>query len=253
MGSIGELIGMIVLMSVWLSLVAYTIYSAYRKAKFEKDLNRKRQFNLIGTAFVIIFFGDLMHTIGFSVKSQQSETTASILTLFGKTLSIYEASLFIDGLAFVIFYAMWEIFLVLRYNNGNYKAYDKIILGLVIASIVFYLFAPYYENSVVAYEVLIYSPHVLCFLIFGLMVVGKLIVQSFKNKEATDEIIKLEERSLYITAWAFVFSFIFFILTLALLPINSKFGMMMIPKTAVYMVALISLDVGLFKIVKKQK
>jgi len=52
-----------------------------------------------------------------------------------------------------------------------------------------------------------------------------------------------EEKFFYLTSWGFVFSFLFFILTLVLLPINSAFGMM-IPKTFAYAFALISLNKG---------
>ncbi len=63
------------------------------------------------------------------------------------------------------------------------------------------------------------------------------------NKRKSEE--EKDEKFLYLTSWGFVVFFLFFILTLVLIPIDSAFGMMMIPKTFAYAFALITLNKGL--------
>ena len=62
--------------------------------------------------------------------------------------------------------------------------------------------------------------------------------------QASDPIIQTQERALSITGIGFAFSFLFFILSLALIPLNERFAMFMIPKTFTYMVAFFYLIKG---------
>ena len=95
------------------------------------------------------------------------------------------------------------------------------------------------------YNIAIWSPHMILFVVFGILTVWKLIRCS-RNAltHATDPIIQTQERALSIAGIGFVFSFLFFILSLALIPLNQKFGMFMIPKTFAYMTAFFYLIKG---------
>lgn len=145
-------------------------------------------------------------------------------------------SLFIDGLAFIFYYTMWTFVLSSRYQEGKLFLYDKITLGIASFSMLTALMSPYISITGINYVIAAYSLHMLSFAIFGLMVVGKLIYKSNKARKI-DSQYKAEEKLLLITGWGFVASFLFFILTLALLPIDSMFGLFMIPKTLAYMVS----------------
>ncbi|MHA1414895.1 MAG: hypothetical protein ACTSRR_01400 [Candidatus Heimdallarchaeaceae archaeon] len=184
--------------------------------------------------------GDLLHTISSDINIANRENSGAV-GLLGGTFEIHTFTLFFDGLAFIIFYMMWYLFIIYRYQEGKLKKYDKIVLTLAILSIIFILASPYIDSNIIDYDVAWFSPHVILFTIFGIMVVGKLMYETNKRKSEEEK----DEKFLYLTSWGFVVFFLFFILTLVLIPIDSAFGMMMIPKTFAYAFALITLNKGL--------
>ncbi len=95
------------------------------------------------------------------------------------------------------------------------------------------------------YDIAIWAPHIIIFIISGLMTVGKLIRCSRNGRSQTTDLIQAtQERVLFIIGVSFVFSFLFFVLTLAFIPVNPLFGLFMIPKTFAYMTAFIYLIKG---------
>jgi len=234
-----ELLSVTIMMFLWLSLVAVTIVILFKKIN-HSEKNEKKPYVYLFFGFIIIFLGDLLHTIGSDINIANPENFGTV-GLLGGTFEIHTFTLFFDGLAFIIFYMMLHFFIVYRYQKGELKRYDKVVLTLSTLSIVFILASPYIESNIIDYEVAWFSPHIILFTIFGIMVVGKLMYETNKRKSGEEK----EEKFLYLTSWGFVVSFLFFILTLVLLPINSAFGMMMIPKTFAYTFALISLNKGL--------
>jgi len=240
----GKIIGITVLMFFWLSLVIITLILVYKKYRYVKKDSLKKQFSYLVAGFAIIFIGDLIHTIGLDISIALNDNTGSI-TIFGNTFAFQSFALFFDSFAFILFYVLWELFIVERYKDGKLAVLDKVILVIAVITLFSILFAPFYTMSEHNYTVLIYAIHNIGFILFGLLTVLNLLFNS--QKRLNNNINGREERSLNLAAWGFVVSFIFFVLTLALLPINSKFGMMMVPKTFAYAFSLISLNLGLFK------
>lgn len=238
-----EIIGIIVLMSLWLALVLTTATLLAKRRKL-LDGTAKKSYGFLFEAFVIIFIGDFLHTIGAVLNVAFENGKADQLNIFGGTAKIYSFTLFFDGLAFILFYLMWAFFVIYRYQEGKYTTYDKIVVIVGLLAIFFMLTSPYIEtNAVPYYEVAWYGPHMILFVLLGGMVVGKLMTESYKRKKTGEN--QSEEKYLFLTAWGFVFSFVFFILTIVLLPIDTSYGMFMIPKTFAYAFALICLIKGL--------
>jgi len=239
-----EIIGITFLMSLWLSLLIITIIFAYKKYSKTEEKNIKSQFLILLIAFTIIFFGDLVHTIGLDISISLNDPLGT-LTIFNGSFAFQKFALFFDNFAFIIFYTIWELFVIQRYKNNKLDWIDTIILILATIAIFSILFSPFYTLVNINYIVAIYAIHNIAFIIFGLLTVLNLLLNA-KNKMKSEPTRK-DEKSLYLVAWGFIISFLFFILTLALLPINNKFGMMMIPKTFAYAFSLISLDLGFLR------
>lgn len=231
-----------IMMFFWLVLVGYTAYKLFKRSR-ELEGNDKKSLNFLFEGFVIIFIGDLLHTIGFDISVINGDPAGTI-NFFGGIMQVRLFALFFDGLAFIVFYMMWAFFIVYRYQDGEFKTYDKIVVTLSLLAFFFMLSSPYIESSIIYYEVAWFGPHMILFVLFGGMTVYKLLMESNKRRKGEGEDAR-EEKHLFFTAWGFVFSFVFFILTIVLLPIDSSFGMFMIPKTFAYAFALGALIRGL--------
>jgi hypothetical protein len=229
------------LMLIWLVLVAVSGVLAFQKWKHLSGQARKQMLYLwLGPVF--IFIGDLLHTIAYTVTVYTASPTGSI-NILGTIFELQTFAYFYDGLIFMIYYSLWSLFIVARYQQGQFKRYDKVTLGLASLAMLCILpgavpnaFGIYTIN----YDISLWSPHMLLFVIFGLMTVGKLIRCSRSARaQTTDRVTALQERALNIIGVCFVFSFLFFVLTLALIPVKPIFGLFMIPKTFAYMTAFV--------------
>ncbi len=199
----------------------------------------------IGAA--IVCAGDMLHTIGGTISAYTGSTTGSV-NLAGTVFEVRTFTMFFDALVFILYYTLWALFIVARYQQGAFKPYDKIITGLALAAMVLILpgAAP---NALgiysLEYIIAIWSPHIILFIIFGSMTVYKLIRCSREAlARAADPPAQTQERALSRAGAGFAFSFLFFFLSLALIPVNRIFGMFMIPKTFAYMFAFYHLIKG---------
>jgi len=233
------IIFMWILMTLWLGLVAAAAVLAFKKWQNTSGFLKKQMFYVwLGAAFV--FTGDTLHTIGYTISAYIGNPTG-LMEVFGTPFECRTFSLFFDGLVFMVYYAFWIFFIVARYQQGQFNYFDKISSGLALGAIVL-LLPGTIPNALgiytLQYDIAIWAPHMILFIIFGVMTVGKLIrCSTHALQQASDDIIKTQERALRTIGISLLFSFLFFILTLALLPYNEMFGLFMIPKTVAYIVA----------------
>jgi hypothetical protein len=234
------------LMILWLGLVAASIILAFQKWQKTEDSLKKQMFYLWfgGT---LVFIGDSLHTIAFTVSTFTGDPTGPI-NVFGTTFEFRTFAMFFDALVFMFYYTLWALFIVVRYQQGQFASYDKISFGLAMAAIVLILPGAV-PNALgiytLNYNIAIWAPHMIFFVIFGVMTVFKLIRCSRHTLTHTsDTIIQTQERALSIAGIGFAFSFLFFVLFLALVPLSEKFGMFMILKTFAYMLAFFYLIKG---------
>jgi hypothetical protein len=149
--------------------------------------------------------------------------------------------MFFDALVFMVYYALWALFIVSRYQQGKPVSYDKVSLGLAVTAMVLILPGAV-PNALgvytLDYDIAIWAPHIILFIIFGVMTVLKLIRCSrHAFKEASDPVIQTQERALSIAGIGFAFSFLFFTIFLLLTTLSSEPGIFMILKTFAYMLA----------------
>jgi hypothetical protein len=234
------------LMTLWLSLVAVSAVLAFKKWQKTKD-SLKRQMFYLWLGATIVFIGDLLHTIAATISIYTNNPTGPINVL-GTNFEFRTFAMFFDGLVFMIYYALWALFIVTRYQQGQLESHDKISVGMAIAAMVLILPGAV-PNALgiytLEYNIAIWAPHIIFFIVFGVMTVWKLIRCSrHALTQTSDPIIQIQERALYITGIGFAFSFLFFILSLGLIPLNERFAMFMIPKTFAYMVAFFYLIKG---------
>ena len=233
------IVSMWILMTLWLVLVATAAVLAFKKWQKTYDFLKKQMFYIwLGGTFV--FTGDLLHTIGYTISAYNGSPTG-LLELFGRPFESRTFSLFFDGLVFMVYYLLWAFFIVARYQQGQFNNRDKTTVGLAIGAIILMLPGAVpnaFGIYTLKYDIAIWAPHIILFLIFGLMTVWKLTrCSTHALAQASDDLIKTQERALRTIGISLLFSFLFFILTLALLPFNEMFGLFMIPKTFAYMVA----------------
>jgi hypothetical protein len=234
------------LMLLWLSFVVVSGVLAFKKWQRTKGLVQKQMLYLwVGAT--IVFIGDFLHTISATISTYTNEATGPIHVL-GTIFEFRTFAMFFDALVFIVYYALWGLFIVTRYQQGTLKSYDKISISL--ATIAMLLILPGVVPNALGvytldYNIAIWAPHIFLFIIFGIMTVYKLIKCSgYAFTQTSDLVIQTQERALSKTGIGFAFSFLFFFLSLALLPINELFAMFMIPKTFAYMFAFFYLIKG---------
>jgi len=237
------------LMIPWLSLVAASGIMALKKWQTAKGSLKKQMFYFWFGALVV-FTGDFIHTISATITAYTGDPVGSINVL-GSIFEFRTFAMFFDGVVFMIYYGLWALFIVDRYQQGRFQVYDKISVTLAALSILL-LLPGAVPNALgiytLDYDIAIWSPHMVLFVVFGIMTVGKLIRNSRRfGGEASDGYVQIQERALFIMGISFVFSFLFFILSLGLRPINPKFAMFMIPKTFAYMTAFYYLIKGVIR------
>jgi len=240
------IISMWFMMSFWLGLVAVSAVLAFKRWQKTIDFWKKQMFYLwLGAVFV--FTGDTLHTIAFTVSAYTGNLTGPV-EIFGTLFEFRTFAMFFDSLVFMIYYALWALFIVARYQQSQFELFDKIRVGLAMGAMVLILpgaIPNAFGIYTLEYNIAIWTPHTILFIVFGVTTVWKLISCSRRAlTQKTDESIQTQERALFMIGISLLFSFFFFILTLALIPYNEKFGLFMIPKTIAYVVAFIYLIKG---------
>lgn len=235
------------LMIPWLSLVAIAAVLAFKKWQRTKDF-LKRQMFYLWLGATIVFIGDSLHTIADTISTYTNSPTGP-LQILGTIFEFRTFAMAFDVLVFIVYYTLWALFIVTRYQQNQLESRDKITIGLAIVAMVLIL-PGLVPNALgiytLEYNITIWAPHIIFFIIFGVMTVWKLIRCSrHALTQTSDPLVQTQERSLSITGIGFACSFLFFILSLALIPLNEKFGMFMIPKTFAYMLAFIYLIKGI--------
>jgi hypothetical protein len=243
------------LMMVWLAFVAVSAAAAFKKSRRTQGAIRLQMSCLwIGSA--IVFAGDLLHLIGGTISTYTGNPTGPV-HMAGTVFEFRTFSMFFDALVFIIYYTLWILFIVTRYQQGVFRSYDKTSAGLASAAIVLIL-PGVVPNAMgiytLQYDIAIWAPHIILFIIFGGMTVYKLISCARTDlAQASTPLIRTQEAALLRTGIGFAFSFLFFFLSLSLMPINELFGMFMIPKTFAYLFAFFHLITGVIAPVPELK
>jgi len=238
-----------VLMILWLAFVVVSGVLAFRKWKKTGGSVQVQMLYLwIGAA--VVFTGDFLHTIAATISTYTNDATGPIRVL-GAIFEFRTFAMFFDALVFMVYYTLWALFIVNRYQQGTFKSYDKISVSLAAAAIVLILPGAV-PNALgiytLEYDIAIWSPHIILFMVFGVMTVYKLISCSrYAVTQTADPARQTQEKALSSTGVGFAFSFLFFFLSLALLPVNERFAMFMIPKTFAYMFAFFHLITGVLR------
>ena len=125
------------LMALWLALVSVCGIAAYQK--WQKTIGAIRaQLLYLWVGATIIFVGDLLHTIAFTVSTYTDNPTGPIIIL-GNIFEFRTFAMFFDALVFMVYYALWALFVVSRYQDGKRVSYDKVSLGLALTAMVLIL------------------------------------------------------------------------------------------------------------------
>ena len=234
------------LMALWLALVSVCGIAAYQKWQKTTGAIRE-QLLYLWVGATIVFVGDLLHTIAFTISTYTDNPTGPV-TILRSVFEFRTFAMFFDSLVFMVYYALWALFVVSRYQQGKRLSYDKITLSLAVTAMVLILPGAV-PNALgiytLEYDIAIWSPHIILFIVFGVMTVWKLIRCSrYAFKRASDPVTQTQERALSIAGIGFAFSFLFFTLFLMLNTLNSEPGIFMILKTFAYMIAFFYLIKG---------
>ncbi len=165
-----------VLMIVWLAFVVVSGVLAFRKwQRTEGSVRLQMGYLWIGAA--IVCAGDLLHTIGGTISAYTGSTTGSV-SVAGTVFEARTFTMFFDALVFIVYYTLWALFIVARYQQGAFKPHDKIVTGLALAAMVLILPGAV-PNALgiytLEYIIAVWAPHITLFIIFGVMTVYKLI------------------------------------------------------------------------------
>ena len=126
-----------VLMVLWLTLVAVSGILAYQK--WQKTTGAIRaQLLYLWVGATIVFVGDLLHTIAFTV-STYTDNPIGPVTILGSIFEFRTFAMFFDALVFMVYYVLWALFIVSRYQHGKRASYDKVSLGLAVTAMVLIL------------------------------------------------------------------------------------------------------------------
>jgi hypothetical protein len=234
------------LMALWLAFVAVSGVLAYQR--WHKTTGAVRtQLLYLWVGATIVFLGDFLHTIAATISTYTGNPTGPV-PILGSVFEFRTFAMFFDALVFMVYYALWALFIVSRYQQGAFATYDKIVLYLAVIAILF-LLPGAVPNALgvysLDYNIAIWAPHIILFIVFGVMTVWKLIKCSrYAFAQASDTATRTQERALSIAGIGFIFSFLFFTLFLLLTTLNSEPGIFMILKTFAYMLAFFYLIKG---------
>jgi hypothetical protein len=118
---------------------------------------------------------------------------------------------------------------------------DKVRIGMAIGAAVLIL-PGMVPNALgiysLEYDIAIWAPHILLFIVFGPATIWQLLRLSQRAaSNAADAQGKMQERALTKVSYCLLVSFVCFVLTLALAPFTPKSSVFMIFKTFAYMTA----------------
>jgi hypothetical protein len=234
--SVGPLWG---IMIIWLGMVICSGIIAFKVWRRAVGQLKRQMFYLwIGPIWVVI--GDFIHSIAFTVAKYTGDPTGPI-PVMGSVFEFRTFAMFFDGLAFILYYGLWALFVAARYRHGVFILSDRVRILMAITAAIL-LLPGMVPNALgiysLEYDIAIWSPHMLLFIIFGPWAVWELLQLSRATAaEASDLVVQAQEQALSRFCCCLLFSFLFFALTLSLRPLNEKFSLFMIPKTFAYMSA----------------
>ena len=107
------------LMTLWLSLVAVSAVLAFQKWHKTKG-SLKRQMFYLWLGATIVFIGDFLHTIAGTISTYTNKATGPIHVL-GTIFELRTFAMFFDALVFMVYYTLWALFIVTRYQQGLFK------------------------------------------------------------------------------------------------------------------------------------
>lgn len=230
-------------MTFWLSLVGICAYLAFKKWRRTDPFWKQQMLYLwLGSAFV--FVGDLLHTVAYSISLINGDIGGTI-HIQGSPFELWTFVVALECIVFMIYYALWTPFIVARYQGGRYEIRDKSMIVMAVMAVILVLpglkpnaFGIYTQT----YDLALWAPHTALYFVFALMTIHKLAKSSKEAISRSSEVaIQEQERALFMVTICFVFSFVFYGLTLALLPLNPLFGSIMAIKTFAYCIAFYTL------------
>ena len=78
--------------------------------------------------------------------------------------------MFFDALVFMLYYALWALFIISRYQQGKPTSYDKVSLCLAATAMAL-LLPGAVPNALgvytLEYNIAIWAPHIILFIVFG--------------------------------------------------------------------------------------
>jgi len=231
--------GIWAIMVIWLGMVIYSGILAVKAWRCAEGLLKRQMLYLwLGPVFVVA--GDFIHSIAFTVAKYTGDQTGPI-AVGGSVFEFRTFAMFVDGLAFILYYGLWALFVVARYRGGVFSRLDRVLTGMAAAAAVLILPGAV-PNALgiysLEYDIAIWSPHMALFIVFGPVTVWQLMrLSQHAAAQATESSVQAQERALTRMCYFLFASFAFFALTLSLIPFNVKFSMFMIPKTFAYMTA----------------
>lgn len=235
-----QIYGGLVVLFIWLIPLYIAMITAFRKYFAETNQNLKKQYFFIGFTFLTLAIGDVFHGLGMYLQLATNNKLAPV-QLFGSTIYIEPISLIFDSVMVTLFYMFWQFFMVWRYQNEKLLNIDYVLLLMAFIRLVM-IFMPYnwWGLTPPPGELNLRPIHNTFFILFGLIVVIRTMLYSRDAKKVSeDPVIQKQEYAIFLTGFCFIISFLFYTLTIALIPINPAAGMLMIPKTFAYIAAII--------------
>ncbi len=224
------------LMAIWLGLVSCAGLLALRVWRRAGGLLKKQMLYVwVGT--LLVFIGDFVHTVAFTISKYTDNPTGPI-TVGGSVFEFRTFAMFFDGLAFIIYYGLWALFVVARYQGGVFSLSDKVRVAMAAAAAAF-LAPGAVPNAFglysLSYNLAAWSPHMVLFIIFGPATIWKLTCCARAQAATADAFTRAQERALFKMGICLLISFGFFALTIFLLPFYPRASLFMMPKTFAYM------------------
>jgi hypothetical protein len=222
--------------------LAFLYWNAYRVFKFIQTSDSKQSDKLIFGAIISLMTGDTIHEIYLIISYAKNDVWMNGAGFYWLMLT----SLLMSG------YYLFLLFF--QHKEYPKPENQKIYLVLYVLFFIRIIFGVLPENkytdpSVETYTAIRYISNGF-FCLFGLIVLGLF----YKNVMASDPKSEKKYPALFKKSfiWGYL-SFLFFILHISLYPINTMFGMFMIPKSIAYLVEVYYLVEGIMLLRKESK
>lgn len=141
---------------------------------------------------LLVFAGDLVHTIAFTITIYTGDPKGTA-EIADKMFEVPTFAMFFDGLIFMVYYFLWSLLIVDRYQKDKFYIYDKAVFTMAFTAMTHILPGAVPNDFgiyTLEYNISIFSPRSFLFVIFGLMTVVKLVHQSGNAiKAANDSVI----------------------------------------------------------------